>query len=192
MGRAHAVEPRRLHDRGPPAHGLRRVRRPRGRGVGGGRRVLSAPVGERAADRLFREHFGRAVGALIRAFGDWDLAEEAVQDAFAAALERWPREGVARDSLAWIVAVARNRAIDRLRSDRVRRDHAPQLAALAELTCSEDLGPDSEQPVTTSVPDERLRLIFTCCHPALAPDAQVALTLRLLGGLSTTEVAHAF
>jgi RNA polymerase sigma-70 factor, ECF subfamily len=88
--------------------------------------------------------------------------------------------------------VARNRAIDRVRADRVRRDHAPQLAALAELTCSEDDGPDSEQPVTTSVPDERLRLIFTCCHPALAPDAQVALTLRLLGGLSTTEVAHAF
>ena len=115
-----------------------------------------------------------------------------MQDAFATALERWPREGVPRDPPAWIVAVARNRAIDRLRGDRVRRDHAPQLAALAELTCSEDDGPDSEQPVTTSVPDERLRLIFTCCHPALAPDAQVALTLRLLGGLSTAEVAHAF
>ncbi|MEN3280229.1 MAG: polymerase sigma-70 factor, subfamily [Solirubrobacteraceae bacterium] len=88
--------------------------------------------------------------------------------------------------------MARNRAIDRLRADRVRRDHAPQLAALSELTCAEDAEADSEEPVETSVPDERLRLIFTCCHPALAPEAQVALTLRLLGGLSTAEVAHAF
>jgi RNA polymerase sigma-70 factor (ECF subfamily) len=114
-----------------------------------------------------------------------------VQDAFATALERWSLEGVPHDPLAWIVAVARNRAIDRLRSDRVRRERAPQLAALAALT-----GPDderrSDEPVLTSVPDERLRLIFTCCHPALAPEAQVALTLRLLGGLSTAEVAHAF
>jgi RNA polymerase sigma-70 factor, ECF subfamily len=115
-----------------------------------------------------------------------------VQDAFATALERWPREGVPRDPAAWIVAVARNRAIDRLRSERVRREHAPQLAALAALTGAEDDESDDEEPVTTSVPDERLRLIFTCCHPALAPDAQVALTLRLLGGLSTAEVAHAF
>jgi RNA polymerase sigma-70 factor, ECF subfamily len=115
-----------------------------------------------------------------------------VQDAFATALERWPREGVPRDPLAWIVAVARNRAIDRLRADRVRRDHAPQLAALAELTCSEDDEPNGEEPMSTSVPDERLGLIFTCCHPGLAPEAKVALTLRLLGGLSTAEVAHAF
>jgi RNA polymerase sigma-70 factor, ECF subfamily len=111
-----------------------------------------------------------------------------VQDAFATALERWPREGVPGDPLAWIVAVARNRAIDRLRRDRTRREHAPQLAALA----GPDDEPDGEEPVATSVPDERLRLIFTCCHPALAPDAQVALTLRLLGGLSTAEVAYAF
>jgi RNA polymerase sigma-70 factor (ECF subfamily) len=114
-----------------------------------------------------------------------------VQDAFATALERWPRGGVPRDPLAWIVAVARNRAIDRLRSDRVRRDHAPQLAALAALAGPNPEG-ENEEPVLTSVPDERLRLIFTCCHPALAPDAQVALTLRLLGGLSTAEVARAF
>ena len=110
-----------------------------------------------------------------------------MQGAFATALERWPRDGVPRDPLAWIVAVARNRAIDRLRRDRVRRSHEPQLAALAALA-----DPESEEPVTTSVPDERLRLIFTCCHPALAREAQVALTLRLLGGLSTAEVAHAF
>jgi RNA polymerase sigma-70 factor, ECF subfamily len=112
-----------------------------------------------------------------------------VQDAFATALERWPRDGVPRDPPAWIVAVARNRAIDRLRGDRVRRDRAPQLAA---LTSAEDAEPDGEEPVETSVPDERLRLIFTCCHPALALEAQVALTLRLLGGLSTADVAHAF
>jgi RNA polymerase sigma-70 factor (ECF subfamily) len=112
-----------------------------------------------------------------------------VQDAFATAVERWPREGAPRDPAAWVVAVARNRAIDRLRRDRVLRERAPQLAALA--------GPDDtpvgeEEPVATSVPDERLRLIFTCCHPALAAEAQVALTLRLLGGLSTAEVARAF
>jgi RNA polymerase sigma-70 factor (ECF subfamily) len=113
-----------------------------------------------------------------------------VQDAFATALERWPDEGIPRDPLAWIVAVARNRAIDRLRGDRVRREHVPQLAALAALTAVDDA--DDDEPVRTSVPDERLRLIFTCCHPALAREAQVALTLRLLCGLSTAEVAHAF
>jgi RNA polymerase sigma-70 factor (ECF subfamily) len=111
-----------------------------------------------------------------------------VQDAFATALERWPREGVPRDPAAWVVVVARNRAIDRLRRDRVLRERAAQLAALA----APDREPAGEELRPTSVPDERLRLIFTCCHPALAPDARVALTLRLLGGLSTAEVAHAF
>jgi RNA polymerase sigma-70 factor (ECF subfamily) len=114
-----------------------------------------------------------------------------VQDAFAAAVERWPREGVPRDPVAWIVVVARNRAIDRLRRERVVRDRAPQLAALEALTKADD-EPARVEPTAMSVPDERLRLIFTCCHPALAPDAQVALTLRLLGGLSTAEVARAF
>jgi RNA polymerase sigma-70 factor (ECF subfamily) len=166
------VEPRRLHDGDPPGHELR----------GGRGRILSGPA---AVERAFREHFGRAVAALIRAVGDWDVAEEAVQDAFATALQRWPRDGVPRDPLAWIVAVARNRAIDRLRRERALRALAPELAP----------EPD-EVPVGghryTSVPDERLRLIFTCCHPALAVEAQVALTLRLLGGLTTAEVAHAF
>jgi RNA polymerase sigma-70 factor (ECF subfamily) len=124
------------------------------------------------------------VAALIRALGDWDLAEETVQDAFAIAVERWPRDGVPRDPAAWIVAVARNRAIDRLRRDRALRARAPQLLVDAPATPVE--------PATTSIPDERLRLIFTCCHPALAREAQVALTLRLLGGLSTAEVARAF
>jgi RNA polymerase sigma-70 factor (ECF subfamily) len=142
-----------------------------------------------AVDRAFREHFGRAVAALIRAIGDWDLAEEAVQDAFATAAERWPRDGVPRDPVAWIVAVARNRAVDRLRRERALRARVPELAALAPVADDETT---VDEPVLTSVPDERLRLIFTCCHPALAPEAQVALTLRLLGGLSTAEVARAF
>jgi RNA polymerase sigma-70 factor, ECF subfamily len=183
------VELRRLLDGDPRGHGLRRVCRPRGDRDGGARRVLSEPATARAVDRLFREHFGRAVAALIRAVGDWDLAEESVQDALATALERWPRDGVPRDPAAWLVAVARNRAIDRLRRDRALRARVPQLAALA--TADDDV-PEPDEPVYTSVPDERLRLIFACCHPALAPEAQVALTLRLLGGLSTAEVAHAF
>jgi RNA polymerase sigma-70 factor (ECF subfamily) len=163
------------------------VGRHRGGSDRGARRVLSASPAERAVEREFREHFGRAVAALIRAVGDWDLAEEAVQDAFATASERWPRDGVPRDPAAWIVTVARNRAIDRLRRERAVRTRAP---AHGRLAIHDD--PPAEEPVRTSVPDERLRLIFTCCHPALAPDAQVALTLRLLGGLSTAEVAHAF
>jgi RNA polymerase sigma-70 factor (ECF subfamily) len=120
--------------------------------------------------------------------GDWDLAEDAVQAAFAAAVERWPRDGVPRDPLAWIVAVARNHAIDRLRRDRVLRVRARELAALADQTLDEP----SPEPVSTRVRDERLRLMFACCHPALAREAQVALTLRLLGGLATAEVARAF
>jgi RNA polymerase sigma-70 factor, ECF subfamily len=110
-----------------------------------------------------------------------------VQDAFATALERWPRDGVPRDPAAWVVAVARNRAIDRLRRERTFRARVPELAALAAAAPEEP-----EEPVVTSVPDERLRLIFACCHPALAPEAQVALTLRLLGGLTTAEVARAY
>jgi RNA polymerase sigma-70 factor (ECF subfamily) len=161
-------------------------------GRGGGRGadgVLSKRVAAGVVDRLFREHFGRAVAALIRVVGDWDLAEESVQDAFATAAERWPRDGVPRDPAAWILAVARNRAIDRLRHERALRARAPQLAELATAPQDEAT---MEESISTSVPDERLRLIFACCHPALAREAQVALTLRLLGGLSTAEVAHAF
>jgi RNA polymerase sigma-70 factor (ECF subfamily) len=182
------VERRRLRHRDPPGHGLRRVCRPRGGRLRGDRRVLSDPVAA-SADRLFREHFGRAVAALIRATGDWDLAEEAVQDALATALERWPRDGVPRDPPAWAIAVARNRAIDRIRRDRALRGRVLDLATAA---ATEDDEAPSEEPVATSVSDERLRLVFTCCHPALAPEAQVALTLRLVAGLSTAEVARAF
>jgi RNA polymerase sigma-70 factor, ECF subfamily len=180
-----------VHHRDPPGHGLRRLRGPRGGRDRGARRVLSDAVTAGAVDRLFREHFGRAVAALIRAFGDWDLAEEAVQDALATAVERWPANGVPGDPAAWLVTVARNRAIDRLRRERALRARVPQLAALA-TGAGDDEEPTTEEPVATSVPDERLRLMFACCHPALAPEAQIALTLRMLGGLSTAEVARAF
>jgi len=186
------VELRRLLDRDPAGAGLRRLRGPRGHRDGAARRVLTEPVTAGAVDRLFREQFGRAVAALIRAVGDWELAEESVQDALATALERWPRDGVPRDPAAWLVAVARNRAIDRLRRDHALRATVPQLAALASAAADDKPDQTADEPVLTSVPDERLRLIFACCHPALAPEAQVALTLRLLGGLSTAEVARAF
>jgi RNA polymerase sigma-70 factor (ECF subfamily) len=181
-----------LLDRDPAGDGLRGLRCPGGDRDGAARRVLTEPVTAGAVDRLFREHFGRAVAVLIRAVGDWDLAEESVQDALATALERWPRDGVPRDPAAWLVAVARNRAIDRLRRDRALRATVPQLAALTSAAADDAPDHTADEPVPTSVPDDRLRLIFACCHPALAPEAQVALTVRLLGGLSTAEVARAF
>jgi RNA polymerase sigma-70 factor, ECF subfamily len=124
------------------------------------------------------------VATLIRILGDFDLAEEAVQEAFVVALERWPRYGLPDNPGAWIVRTARNHAIDRLRRDRRYGEKLRELELLMEGE-PEDL-PD------TSLPDDRLRLFFTCCHPALAPEARVSLTLRMLGGLSTTEVARAF
>jgi RNA polymerase sigma-70 factor, ECF subfamily len=134
-------------------------------------------------ERVFRQEHGRAVAVLVRRFGDIDVAEEAVQDAFAEAVRRWPSAGLPPSPAGWIITTARNRAIDRLRRDALREDkHAG--AALVHLADE----PAEEGPVQ----DDRLRLIFTCCHPALAVPAQVALTLRLLGGLTTTEIAHAF
>jgi RNA polymerase sigma-70 factor (ECF subfamily) len=143
--------------------------------------VTRDPVAE-----AFREEFGRAVSILIRALGDFDLAEDAVQEAFAVAAERWPRDGVPTSPGAWIVTTARNRAIDRLRRERTLETKRAELARLAELA------PDEEDDDVSTIPDERLALIFTCCHPALSVDAQVALTLRLLGGLTTPEIARAF
>ena len=134
----------------------------------------------------FREEFGRAVSILIRALGDFDLAEDAVQEAFAVAAERWPRDGVPTNPGAWIVTTARNRAIDRIRRERTLETKRAELARLAELL------PEEEDDDVSTIPDERLALIFTCCHPALSVDAQVALTLRLLGGLTTPEIARAF
>jgi RNA polymerase sigma-70 factor, ECF subfamily len=133
--------------------------------------------------RVFREEYGRAVAVLVRVFGDIDVAEEAVQDAFTAAVERWPSAGLPPSPAGWIITTARNRAIDRLRREASREDRHAQAALLRA----------ADEPFEEgAVRDERLRLIFTCCHPALAVGAQVALTLRLLGGLTTREIAHAF
>ena len=137
-----------------------------------------------AVDRVFREEWGRAVSILISVLGDFELAEDAVQDAFTTALERWPRDGEPQNPGAWIVTTAKNRAIDRLRRDQTLARKTELLQRLAEL-------PDEEDEVST-IPDERLALVFTCCHPALAAEAQVALTLREVGGLATPEIARAF
>jgi RNA polymerase sigma-70 factor (ECF subfamily) len=132
---------------------------------------------------VFRAEYGRAVAVLIGAFGDIDLAEESVQDAFVEAVARWPSAGLPASPAGWIITTARNRAIDRLRREASRADRHAQALLLATSGESAEEG---------AVPDDRLRLIFTCCHPALAPAARVALTLRLLGGLSTSDIAHAF
>jgi RNA polymerase sigma-70 factor, ECF subfamily len=138
---------------------------------------------------VFRQESGRAVATLIRILGDFDAAEEAVQEAFVVALERWSADGVPDNPGAWITRVARNKAIDRLRRERTLAAKRPELEALEALrTPGEiELGDEGE-----ALPDDRLRLIFTCCHPALAPEARVALTLRTLGGLTTAEIASAF
>ena len=148
------------------------------------------PAAYDAVDRIFREEQGRVVAGLIRAVGDIDLAEESVQDAFIAALEHWPRDGLPANPGAWIATTARNRAIDRLRR---RKSLTAKVAELGRLAGAEPVEPGPEMLTDRpSVEDDRLRLIFTCCHPALAFDAQVALTLRLLGGLRTPEIARAF
>ncbi len=134
-------------------------------------------------ERVFREEYGRAVAVLVRHFGDIDLAEEAVQEAFAAAVQRWPATGMPPSPAGWIVTTARNRAIDRLRREASRQDRHAEAMLLWD-----DGEPAEEGPVH----DERLRLIFTCCHPALSLNARVALALKLLGGLSTEEIARAF
>jgi RNA polymerase sigma-70 factor (ECF subfamily) len=149
-------------------------------------------VAHDVVDRVFREEQGRAVATLIRVLGDFDLAEEAVQDAFISALETWPQRGVPDNPGAWITTTARNRAIDRLRRRKRLTEKTETLvreASLeADLQAIETGPPEEAMPIT----DDRLRLIFTCCHPALAMDARVALTLRTLGGLTTPEIARAF
>jgi RNA polymerase sigma-70 factor (ECF subfamily) len=134
-------------------------------------------------ERVFTEEYGRAVAVLVRVFGDIDIAEEAVQDAFTEAVRRWPETGVPPSPAGWIITTARNRAIDKLRRESSRTDKHAQAALLHAQDEPADEG---------AVSDDRLRLIFTCCHPSLAMSAQVALTLRLLGGLTTAEIAHAF
>ncbi|MGC4757955.1 RNA polymerase sigma factor [Micromonospora trifolii] len=134
-------------------------------------------------EAVFRAEYGRAVAVLVRLLGDIDLAEEAVQEAFVIAVRRWPRSGPPPSPAGWIITTARNRAIDRLRREASRADRHAQAALLYAADPPAEEGP---------VRDDRLRLIFTCCHPALAPSTRVALTLRLLGGLSTAEIARAF
>jgi RNA polymerase sigma-70 factor, ECF subfamily len=134
-------------------------------------------------ERVFREEYGRAVSVLYRVFGDIDIAEEAVQEAFAVAVRRWPADGLPPAPAGWIITTARNRAIDRLRREAARDDKHAEAALLHARDAPPEEG---------AVRDDRLRLIFTCCHPALGRAAQVALTLRLLGGLSTAEIARAF
>jgi RNA polymerase sigma-70 factor (ECF subfamily) len=143
----------------------------------------SGPGRARPLAQVFREDWGRVLAALIGFLGDFELAEEAAQEAFAVAAERWPRDGVPDNPRAWLVTTARNRAIDRIRRDRT----------LAEKTRLLEVPEAMEDPVdVTTIPDERLELVFTCCHPALALEAQVTLTLRTLGGLTTEEIARAF
>ena len=134
-------------------------------------------------EAVFRAEYGRAVAVLVRFLGDIDLAEEAVQEAFTTAVQRWPRTGVPPSPAGWIITTARNRAIDRLRREATRDERHAEAALLRAGDAPAEEGP---------VRDDRLRLIFTCCHPALAPQARVALTLRLLGGLSTPQIARAF
>ena len=151
----------------------------------GGTSARSVADGTSAVADAFADEWGRVVATLIRVTGDWDLAEECAQDAFAQAVERWPRDGVPRNPGAWLTTAARNRAVDRLRRSATG---AAKLQEVAVLSGSDE----ARTPDDSGISDDRLRLIFTCCHPALSIDAQVALTLRTLAGLTTPEIARAF
>jgi RNA polymerase sigma-70 factor (ECF subfamily) len=153
---------------------------------------MTTPAVRQALDAAFREEWGRVLATLIRRTGEWDLAEECAQEAFAEALRRWPRDGIPERPGAWLTTVAGNRAIDRLRHQRMRDARLRQAAAgLDERSEDQDVTA-SEENDESGIEDDRLRLIFTCCHPALALESRVALTLRALGGLTTTEIANAF
>jgi len=151
--------------------------------------VARAPAELADVERAFRAEYGRAVAVLTRVFGDIDIAEDAVQDAFAEAARRWPQAGRPPSPAGWIITTARNRAVDRLRREGAR---AGKHAQAALLRAQEEPAEAKEAEGKSPVQDDRLRLIFTCCHPALGSAARVALTLRLLGGLTTAEIAHAF
>ncbi len=143
-------------------------------------------------ETIYREESGRILATLIRLLGDFDAAEEAMQDAFAAALEQWPSAGTPGNPRAWLVSTARHKAIDKLRRRARFEKKQQEIAAIAALEQEERLVADSLEALDSSIPDDRLRLIFTCCHPSLAPEAQIALTLKTLCGLSTEEIARAF
>lgn len=141
------------------------------------------PGSSAAIERVFREEYGRLIASLVRRFGDIDIAEEAAGEALLAALEKWPETGVPPNPGGWLTTTAGNRAIDRLRREKLRDTKHRQAAEMYD---------DTPHEATGLVEDDRLRLIFTCCHPALAPEARIALTLRLLGGLTVAEIAQAF
>jgi RNA polymerase sigma-70 factor (ECF subfamily) len=161
--------------------------RPR-RPAAGSPGTSSSRVTQEAVEHVFRAESGRIIATLIRALGDFDRAEEAMQEAMMVALERWPEEGVPERPGAWITTTARRKAIDRVRRDRARTGAADELAAHPAREEIQMI----ERRLDEGIDDDQLRLIFTCCHPALATDAQVALTLRTLGGLTTPEIARAF
>src|SRR6266571_6133260 len=142
------------------------------------------PSARTEVERVFRDVSGRVTATMIRMLGDFDLAEDVVQESFAVALEKW-ESGIPTNPVAWLMTTARNKAIDRIRRERALADKQAQLARLTELD-------GLERDDVSLIPDDRLRLIFTCCHPALSMEARVALTLRTLGGLSTPEIARAF
>jgi RNA polymerase sigma-70 factor (ECF subfamily) len=150
--------------------------------------VVTAHTVNDAVRDAYRAEWGRVVATLIRLTGDWDLAEECAQDAFAQALERWPRDGVPRRPGAWLTTAARNRAVDRLRRSATEAAKLREVAALSDST----IGYPGAAADDSGITDDRLRLIFTCCHPALRLEARVALTLRTLAGLTTAEIARAF
>src|SRR4249920_1005787 len=139
--------------------------------------------GTAAVERVFREEYGRLIASLVRRFGDIDIAEEAASEALVAALQKWPEAGVPANPGGWLTTTAGNRAIDRIRREK-QRDAKHQAAFMYH--------DDTPHEYTGPVEDDRLRLLFTCCHPALAPEARIALTLRLLGGLTVAEIAQAF
>jgi RNA polymerase sigma-70 factor (ECF subfamily) len=147
---------------------------------------VSGPDPGAAVERIFREEHGRLIGSLVRRFGDIDIAEDAAGEALLAALEKWPVSGVPPNPGAWLTTTAGNRAIDRLRREKLRDGKHKAASMLDDPTPHSPLGAFAEMP------DDRLRLVFTCCHPSLAPEARIALTLRLLGGLTVAEVAAAF
>jgi RNA polymerase sigma-70 factor (ECF subfamily) len=145
-----------------------------------------------AVAEAFKEEWGRIVAGLIRRTGDWDLAEDCAQQAFAEAVRRWPRDGVPRQPGAWLTTVARNRAIDRLRHERMKSERLQEAAVSLRDRDWQDIEGSDGAEDESGIEDHRLRLIFTCCHPALPLEGRVALTLRTLAGLTTAEIAHAF
>jgi RNA polymerase sigma-70 factor (ECF subfamily) len=153
---------------------------------------MTTPAIQHAVDAAFREEWGRVVATLIRRTGDWDLAEECAQQAFAEAVRRWSVDGVPQRPGAWLTTVAGNRAIDRLRHQRMRDARLREAAALLDDRSNHDDAAGPGEGNESGIEDDRLRLIFTCCHPALPLEGRVALTLRALAGLTTTEIASAF